>query len=57
MIWKNGKTVAAIYHGKRAIAYVYHGSRLVWQAIMSCYGTGRWINNAPWKNNDAWKNQ
>lgn len=31
--------------------------KLIWEAIRSCFGSGRWINNRSWINNNAWKNK
>ena len=56
MIYKNGKKIGLIYHAGKAIAYVYKGTQLVWAAIRSCFGSGKWINGKPWLNNENWKN-
>lgn len=46
---------------KRVISKVYavvDGKlKLVWEAIMSCFGSGFWIQNRPWINNNGWKNK
>lgn len=57
MIFADGKQIAIIHAGGRVIASVFQGSRLVWQAVRSCFGSGRWINAKPWINNEAWKNK
>lgn len=57
MIVTNGKQITIINAGGKVVAAVYHGSKLVWQAIRSCFGSGRWINEKPWLNTEAWKNQ
>ncbi len=56
MIKKSGKTIESIIALGRTVAYVYKGARLVWEAIRSCFGSGRWINEKPWRNDDRWKN-
>jgi len=56
MISAEGKQIAIIHAGGKVIAAVYHGARLIWQAVRSCFGSGRWINEKPWLNAEAWKN-
>lgn len=56
MIYKNGKEITTLSFGTRAIQAVYCGARLVWQAISSCFGGGRWLNVNPWSNGDAYAN-
>lgn len=55
MIFKNEKSVIAIYRGRKALAFIYRGVRLVWQAIRSCYGRGVWTEEKPWIDTDLWK--
>ena len=55
MIYRNGKEISAVYLGKKTIASVYHGSVLVWQAVRSCFGSGRWIGKKPWIGKEKWK--
>lgn len=57
MIYINNKSVYSIFVKGKAVQAVYHGARLVWQAIRSCFGSGRWINEKPWVNEEAWRNQ
>lgn len=56
MIYKGDKEVSARYYGSKAVSFVYKGATLIWQAVASCFGAGRWINTFPWKNDNAWKN-
>lgn len=42
---------------KRAIAYVYYGAKLVWAAVNSCFGSGKWIGKKKWIGKDKWKGQ
>lgn len=56
MIIKGGKEMSARYHGSKVIMAVYKGVKLVWEAITSCFGSGRWLNERVWKNTDGWKN-
>lgn len=55
MIYKNGKEIAAIYYGKVALSAIYKGSVPVWQAVRSCFGSGRWISKKPWIGKEKWK--
>ena len=59
-IYRNGKEITGIYRGGKTIQevwkYIDGAWRLVWQAVRSCFGSGRWINIKPWLNNEGWKN-
>lgn len=57
MIHAKGKDIAIIHAGGKLIAYVYKGTRIVWEAIRSCFGSGRWINEKPWLNGEGWRNK
>lgn len=56
MIYKNKKSIESIVALGRTVMYVYKGVKLVWEAIRSCFGSGRWINEKPWLNNERWRN-
>lgn len=59
MIKIDGHNTIDVRHGGRLVDFIYKGVGLVWQrvkAALSCYGTGRWIQNLPWVDNDTWKN-
>lgn len=44
------------YHiGTRAVQALYRGSRLLWQAVRSCFGSGRWVGKKPWLGVEKWK--
>lgn len=55
-VYKENKKIAFVYKSDKAIAYIYKGSQLVWQAVRSCFGSGKWLNKKPWINKEAWKN-
>lgn len=55
MIIKNGKEVTAIYIGTKAVSAIYKGSILIWQAVRSCFGSGRWVGKKPWIGKEKWK--
>jgi hypothetical protein len=57
MILAHGKQISIINAGGKVIAAVYCGTKLVWEAIRSCFGSGRWINEKPWLNTEGWKNK
>ncbi len=50
------KTPARIFIGSKAVAALYVGAALVWQAVRSCFGSGRWRPDKPWLNRETWKN-
>ncbi|MBP3589937.1 MAG: MFS transporter [Muribaculaceae bacterium] len=56
MLWIGGKKPGRIYIGSRAVAALYVGARLVWQAVRSCFGSGRWVSRKPWLGKERWKN-
>lgn len=55
MIIINNKQIAAIRFGGKAISLVYKGATLIWQAVRSCFGSGRWIKDKPWLGNEGWR--
>lgn len=55
MIRLNGREITAIRLGSNVISAVYKGSVLIWQAIRSCFGSGRWVNEKPWIGKEGWK--
>lgn len=56
MINKNKKDTVSITIGGKIVNYVCYGAKLVYEAILSCFGKGYWVNNAPFLNDDAWRN-
>ena len=69
MIFRNGKLVLESYQDtinqvqervQKRIMAIYKGSQLVWvtiyNAIRSCFGSGKWLGDKPWLGTDAWKN-
>lgn len=57
MIYKDGKKIAAVYFGSKVIQAIYSGAVLVWQAISSCFGSGKWMNTNAWSNTEGWKTE
>jgi len=55
MIIINGHEIISIQKWHHSITYVYKGARLVWQAVRSCFGRGKWIPDKPWIDYDKWK--
>lgn len=48
--------VGRLYIGPKPVLLLYRGAVRIWQAIRSCFGSGRWLNSRPWINADRWKN-
>jgi hypothetical protein len=52
----SGREIIEIIGQGKPITYVYQKGRLLYEAILSCFGKGFWINDKPFLNNSAWKN-
>ena len=59
-IYRKGHEVTGIHRFGRDISEVWKyidGSwRIVWQAVRSCFGSGRWFNIKCWSNTEGWNN-
>lgn len=55
MIRHSRLTIATVAIGRLAIAEIRRGATLVYTAIRSCFGSGRWIPDKPWLGNEPWK--
>ena len=59
MIHYRGMNIAAIRYVssgvERTFAALHAGANLVWMAVRSCFGSGRWIDNKPWIDKEMWK--
>lgn len=59
----NGKEITQtiyIKNGlKRVISAIYYikdgAKRIVFQAVRSCFGSGKWIGKKPWIGTEKWK--
>ena len=56
MIYWKDKEIVGITVARKAVTAVYWGARLVWQAVRSCFGSGRWVSAKPWLGAEKWKN-
>ena len=56
MININGKQVLSMSINGKMVQMIYRNGQLIWQAIMSCFGSGMWLNDRKWANHDGWKN-
>lgn len=56
MIRVGNKEITGIYVGNKVITAVYIGTKLVWQAVKSCFGSGKWVSAKPWLGKEKWKN-
>lgn len=56
MITNKEKRIEIVKYGSINISAIYQGARLVWQAVRSCFGAGKWVNDKPWINEESWKN-
>ena len=54
MIYSDNKSFDQIFAQNKIIVSVYHGVHLVWEAILSCFGKGFWIDDKPWSDDDGW---
>lgn len=56
MIERYGKETRRITRKGNAVIAVVRFGRRVWEAALSCFGRGLWINERPWVNTEGWKN-
>ena len=58
-IWKNGKEIQERWRMGFRIQetwkYINGVWRLIWQAVRSCFGSGKWIGNKPWIGKEKWR--
>lgn len=54
-IHESKKGIIGVGIGRNIMSCMYEGLHLVWRAVRSCYGTGKWIPERPWLDNDIWK--
>ena len=55
MLRHDNKSIAQVAIGTRLIAEIRLGTQLVYTAIRSCFGSGRWIREKPWLGSEPWK--
>lgn len=55
MLWIGNRRVARLWIGDKAVAALYCGAARVWEAISSCFGSGRWRSAKPWRGAERWK--
>lgn len=55
MLWKGNDKVGFLAVGRQTVAVLYSGAVKVWEAVSSCFGSGKWRPSQPWKGKDAWK--
>lgn len=41
--------------GRQTVLALYRGPQLLWQAVRSCFGSGRWVGRKPWLGKEKWK--
>ena len=54
-IIRSNRELTARYKGELVAQAVYKGLRLVWMAVRSCFGSGRWGGAKPWIGSEKWK--
>lgn len=54
MLWINGKKVASLWINGKPLILCRRKSR-IWEAIGSCFGSGRWSGRKPWRGKDKWR--
>ena len=56
MIKRGGREITEIRYEHRLITYAKQGLKTIYEAILSCFGKGYWIDDAPFLKDDGWKN-
>ena len=54
---KTTNRLAVARLGRQIVEVIYAGSRIVWQAVRSCFGSGKWIGDKPWIGEEKWKGE
>ena len=55
MLWYKGKQISAIAIAGKMVATMWYQGKLIYQTILSCFGSGVWIGSKPWIGTDTWK--
>ena len=55
MLFKGGRKITGIFAEGKVIKGVYYAGRLIWEAIRSCFGYGKWVDKYPWLDKELWK--
>lgn len=56
MIKIGGHQISQIQLSGKDIKYVRVGKDLIWQSVLGCFGSGKWVSELPWINEEAWRN-
>ena len=51
----NGKEISKWSLGSKPIQFLALGAKVIWEAVRSCFGSGKWIGNKPWVGKEKWK--
>lgn len=57
MLFKRGRKITGVFAQGKVIKAVHYGARLVWEAIRSCFGSGKWVDKYPWLDKEVWKDK
>ena len=57
MLFKGGRKITGIFAEGKVIKAVYYAGRLVWEAIRSCFGSGKWVDKYPRLDKELWKDK
>lgn len=52
-----GKEIIAFHIGGKVLSAIYHCGKLIWQAVRSCFGSGKWVGEKPWLGEETWKSE
>ncbi len=55
MLWIGKKRVARIWVGGKGVSALHRWAVKIWEAVGSCFGSGRWRPDKPWKGDDGWR--
>jgi len=56
MIRKNGKDIIALRKGMYTVNTLHKWYILLWNAVRSCFGSGKWVGEKTWSSEEGWKN-
>jgi hypothetical protein len=52
---RDKKEISAIVREGKTLLEIRKGLTLIWQAVRSCFGSGKWHGEKPWIGGEKWR--